>query len=272
MEIKLVAVDLDGTLMMGDHLGISNRNIEALYNAFKLNTEIVIASGRPLGFCNDVVSKLPFIRYGVFSNGSFVYDLKENKVLNKISFSNDELIHIVNVLKKHKLSVKVCSDKDVYREAGVRLENFTAPSGFYEKLDNDCLKVDNLMEKILELDVQKIDIMGITRSLKEQIKSELKGKENIMITSSLHENLELTPKFANKGVGLKFLAKHLNIDRDNIMAFGDNDNDYEMISFAKWSVAMENGLEPLKKSAKIIAPSNVDDGVAVILEKYLLNK
>jgi len=80
------------------------------------------------------------------------------------------------------------------------------------------------------------------------------------------------PYQTNKGTGLTQLIKLLNISKEEVIAFGDGGNDYQLLESAGWPVAMENAHEDLKSYAKIITKSNVEDGVADLLEKIFLKE
>ena len=92
----------------------------------------------------------------------------------------------------------------------------------------------------------------------------------VNISSSWFDNLEVMTETANKGGALRFLAERYDIPREEIMAFGDERNDLEMIRFAGWGVAMGNASGEIRRAARLVAPSNDEDGVAAILEESVL--
>ena len=83
MSIRIIATDLDGTLMAPDHTTVTERTKTALLNAHKKGIKIAIATGRTLGFITPVTDQIPFIDYVIFSNGASVYDLHEKRIIYK---------------------------------------------------------------------------------------------------------------------------------------------------------------------------------------------
>ena len=94
--------------------------------------------------------------------------------------------------------------------------------------------------------------------------------DKVYITSSLNTNIEICGKTANKGDGLTNLCKLLNIKPEEVIVFGDNFNDLEMLQFAGTSVVMENGEEEIKNIADFVTLPNTEGGVGYAIEKYCL--
>ena len=108
--------------------------------------------------------------------------------------------------------------------------------------------------------------------LKRKIIDELyESDKDIYITSSVKQLIEISYKDAGKRSGVQYLAGLLGIDRKDIAAFGDADNDIDMIEFAGLGVAMGNATEHLKSIADYVTKSNDEDGVAYAIENILLN-
>ena len=106
---------------------------------------------------------------------------------------------------------------------------------------------------------------------REIVKQYLEEKPEIHVVEGGFGNLEFTRKGINKASGLTFLAKHLQIPMEQVMAIGDSENDIEMIEVAGLGIAMGNALECVKKAAVSITDTNANEGVAKAIEKYLLN-
>ncbi|MDL2206165.1 HAD-IIB family hydrolase, partial [Eubacteriales bacterium OttesenSCG-928-N13] len=94
---------------------------------------------------------------------------------------------------------------------------------------------------------------------------------DLNISSSWHDNIEVMSKDAAKGLALGALLDHFGLTRDQLMAFGDNDNDLDMLRAAGHPVAMQNAVPQLKQAAEIIAPHHDDSGVGQVIEEYILN-
>ena len=89
------------------------------------------------------------------------------------------------------------------------------------------------------------------------------------VTSAYWNNLEIQSRGAGKGAAVRWLAKQMGAAREEILTLGDNTNDLPMLQASGWPVAMENGVDELKRAARLIAPDCADDGAAQILEKVL---
>ena len=103
-----------------------------------------------------------------------------------------------------------------------------------------------------------------------KLREELKNIKNINVSSSWSNNIEVMEEEVSKGNSLKYLCERLNVKRENVIAIGDNENDMSMIDFAGLGVSMGNGNKKLKTIADIITSTNDEDGVAKIIEKYIL--
>ena len=124
---------------------------------------------------------------------------------------------------------------------------------------------------VTEEDVEKINIFLADLKDREPLCRELEQEPDLVITSSLYNNLEINASSATKGRALMWLADYLKIDREATMALGDGGNDLSMIQAAGIGVAMVNGLEEVKAAADFITMSNDEDGVAAAVEKFVLN-
>ena len=102
--------------------------------------------------------------------------------------------------------------------------------------------------------------------------SEQMGRFDISVTSSWSDNIELMKRGAGKGKALRAYADRYLIPKDEIMTFGDQINDMDLLAASGWPVAMENAVEGLKKAAKLIAPHHDASGVGKIIRKYVLDE
>ena len=103
----------------------------------------------------------------------------------------------------------------------------------------------------------------------ENLKKKLE-EYGLDVCSSLPGTVEATSKTANKGNALLGICENIGIGADEVMSFGDAENDCPMLDFAKYSFAMENGSDECKAHSKFVTKSNAEDGVAVAVEKYAL--
>ncbi|HBH3034913.1 TPA: HAD-IIB family hydrolase, partial [Clostridioides difficile] len=129
---------------------------------------------------------------------------------------------------------------------------------------------DDLREEIFKKDILKFVIIEEKNpSILDEIRKELRKVQGIKITSSWPNNIEVMNEGVDKGNAVKILAEKMNIDREDIIAFGDNYNDIEMIKFAGLGVAMGNAEEFIKQEADYVTDTNQDSGVAKAIYKFL---
>ena len=123
------------------------------------------------------------------------------------------------------------------------------------------------------LEFYKVSVIHESRQVLEQVKERLKAVEDLAVASSFITNLELTHIEAQKGKALAAYASMKNIRLDQVMAIGDSENDYSMLSMnLKYTVAMGNAMERIKNTAKCQTRTNAQDGVAYAIENLVLYK
>lgn len=275
MDIKLIAIDMDGTLLntKGD---ISEKNIQVLKKALNAGIHIIPATGRVLQILPEPLQKIPEIQYIITSNGAAVYKKGTKLPIYSNAMTVEKTIHILKLLEPYDTIIEAYIKGNGYFEKQFlnRFQEFQIPENFrtlYEKIKNP---VENLIEFIQKNtnEVEKLNIPWLKEGIKQKILDELKTFPDIYITTSLKENVEVNNIGVNKGIGLKGLCQVLNIKMENVMAIGDSFNDLEMMEVAGVPVAMENGEEELKKISKFITKSNDNDGVAYAIETLCFGK
>lgn len=272
MAIKIVVTDLDGTLMAPDHMTVTERTKRALYTAHKNGVKIAIATGRTLSVIDNVTDQIPFVDYVIYSNGAVVYDRKNDTNIYTDFIPKDAAEKIVDFFEKYPVYYDVFQNGGQHAQAdkSQHFVNAGLPEEFLEDYRSRLTLHDNLSEFVKSNDVEKINLFYFGGEYHDEIKDFLYAIDNIDRTSPILGDIEMTGKGVNKGKALRGLCDKLGITADEVMAFGDEDNDIEMLKFAKFGFAMENASDICKKDAKMIAPSNADDGVAQMVEKYVL--
>lgn len=272
MSIKIIATDLDGTLMAPDHLTVTERTKKALFAAHEKGVKIAIATGRTLSAIDNVTNQIPFVDYVVFSNGAVVYDRNKNENIYTNYLPKETATEITDFLEKYPAFYEAYQggkqhaqpDKTAY------FKNNGLPEKFLEEYTRLLNMHDSISDFIKNNDIEKINLFYFGGEYHEEIQDFLFAHKGIDCTSPVAGDIEMTASGVDKGEALKGLCDALDISLDDVMAFGDADNDIEMLSLAGYSFAMENASDECKKIAKYLAPSNADDGVAAMVEKYVL--
>ncbi len=273
MEIKLIALDMDGTALRNNGT-LSPRTAEALTAAMEKGVTFVPTTGRMKNYIPKAIMDLPGWRYAVTSNGASVWDLWEDKVIAANYLDAKLTTELLDAIEPLHMYYEVYSGGNSYAE-GTRLDHLKdfPLSDWHLRFvihgDKPVQRVENMREFIKTHPVEKI-FLPDTETQKHQKAYGILKEFPILITSSTANNLELNHPAAHKGKALEELCAYLQIKREEVMAAGDNNNDYQMLEFAGFAVAMENAIDGVKKIADYITLSNEEDGVAAAIEQFVL--
>lgn len=271
MSVKIIATDLDGTLMAPDHITITERTKNALLKAHNKGIKIAIATGRTLGFITPVINQIPFIDYVIYSNGASVYDLHSEKIICQNHIPPEITGQILKKLDGMNVYYNTYVDSTVYIQDNKQqfYEGRELPKEFLKVFMASSKVCENLCEKLDGKGAEIIAVYSADEDLRNSL-CEYFESLGLLVTASLKDEIEATVPSANKGTALFSLCELLKIEKEEAMAFGDAMNDMQMIEFAAFSFAMGNACEELKKSAAYITLSNAEDGLAAAVEKYAL--
>lgn len=273
MSIKLIATDLDGTLMSTDHLTVTDRTYNTLKKAHDKGIKIAVATGRPMALIDNVINQVPFVDYIIYSNGACVFDRNEKNIIHADLVEDELARKIVEYFLTQNVFFEVyINGRSCYQSGTEKLfQNMGLPQKFLDEVAKTMDGYDSLTD-FMKKDgkgIEKITFYGIDGEKYENIKTALENY-GLIACSSLPGTLEATSKTADKGNALKGICKNMGIGADEVMSFGDAGNDCPMLDFAKYSFAMENGTSECKAHAKFVTKSNGEDGVAAAVEKYAL--
>lgn len=268
MDIKVLALDLDGTLTNSEKK-ISKKTKEVLERAMKQGVNVVLASGRPTMGILPLAKELNMKEYGGYIlayNGAMMIDCKNGKVVYENVLPMDCIDTLCKVAKQYKVAILS------YRGNEVITEDDTDPYVLKECFINKTKahKVENLANAITT-PVAKCLIVGEHEKLlpvKQYLEGVFQGQLNIFFSEPYF--LEIMPLGVEKSSSLSRLLKLLKTNRSHLMACGDGLNDITMLEYAGLGVAMENGCKEAKEKADVITKSNDEDGVAIAVEKYIL--
>lgn len=266
MEYKLIAVDLDDSLL-GSDLQISDRNKEALIKAMEKGVLVTIATGRmfisALKYAQQLELDVPIITYqGGLIKNAFSQDVLYNKTLPL-----DVCQKIIHVCKEKSLHLQVYIEDEYYFEEDNKYSNM-----YYQQIGVKGIPVGPL-DKFLVDEPNKLLIIDNPDRIVE-----MKGEfsklfdSELEITTSKPEYLEFTHKDATKGNALEYLANLKGIERERVIAIGDSYNDISMLQYAGLAVAMGNAPEDVKRHADYVTGTNDEDGVAQAIHRFVLER
>ena len=274
MSIKLIAFDLDGTFL-DPKKNIHPDNIKALKAAAEKGVVIVPATGRIVGGVPQQIRELPFIRYYVTVNGAFVYDAVEDKAVARAEIPLEDALSLLRYEDSLGISYDCYQDGWGYMSADMydRAGEYVTDPGILKLVLTLRTKVPELKEYLRQKgeSVQKLQLYFTDMQERARQFETLPGMfPDMAFTTSVPFNIEINSSAATKGQGLAALCKLLGIKAEEVLAFGDDRNDADMIRFAGVGVAMENAIEELRAAADWVTASNAEAGVARGIERFVL--
>lgn len=266
MNEHLIVVDLDGTLLTDDKT-ISSLTKETLIKAKQAGHQVMIATGRPYRASQIYYDELSLTTPIVNFNGAFIHHPK-NPMWQTIHTPVDlrvvhDVVESVHKYEYDNLIAEVLDDVYLHRDDEGMLQMFRM--GSPNILTGDLKNI--LLQDPTSLLIQADDVnTPIIRQHLHDVHAELIEHRRWGAPFPI---IEIVRKGLSKAVGIDHIAKEMGIPRDRIIAFGDEDNDLEMIDYAGIGVAMSNGIDDLKNIANEITLSNNEDGIAKFLQDRL---
>lgn len=277
-DIKLVALDLDGTLF-DNNSRISERNLTAIRSITDKGIHVVISTGRPFeGIPFDQI-KGTGINYAITANGSGIYEISTGKCLYENAMDEELVTPILNFLLTRDIHMDAFIGGKGYTpvQCVETAQKLTVPSSIKNYIITTRTRLDNILQFIHEnqLKVQKMTLNFYpaadgTLIDRETVRKFLVSNPSITTVCGGYNNLEFTRADANKGVGLRKLAEILGVNPDATMAIGDTENDLAIIEAAGIGVAMGNATDAVKARADYVTTTNTKDGVAAAIEHFIL--
>lgn len=277
-DIKLVALDLDGTLF-DNSSRISKRNLTAIRSITDKGIHVVISTGRPFeGIPFDQI-KGTGINYAITANGSGIYEISTGKCLYENAMDEELVTPILNFLLTRDIHMDAFIGGKGYTpiQCVETAQKLTVPSSIKNYIITTRTRLDNILQFIHEnqLKVQKMTLNFYpaadgTLIDRETVRKFLVSNPSITTVCGGYNNLEFTRADANKGVGLRKLVEILGVNPDATMAIGDTENDLAIIEAAGIGVAMGNATDAVKARADYVTTTNTKDGVAAAIEHFIL--
>lgn len=265
---QMIVLDLDGTLTNHEKK-ITPRTRNVLMEAQNRGKIVVLASGRPTAGVLPLAKELQLEKYGGFIlsyNGGKIVDCRTGETVFSRLLPLESNQKIIGLALEHRV------DFLTYEEDHLVTNNADCPYGKLESKVNqmELVQVEDMMDYV-KFQVPKflfLDDGDYLAMVEPRVKAAL-GK-NYSVYRSEEYFLEILPKGIDKAQSLERLLAVLGLTREEMIACGDGYNDLSMIQFAGLGVAMENAVFPLRKTADYITDSNNDDGIAKVVEKFML--
>jgi Cof subfamily protein (haloacid dehalogenase superfamily) len=262
---RLLAIDIDGTLLRSNHR-IDRQTREAIHYAREKGVYVTLATGRNFPSAQKVANSLKLDSILITQNGGFLANELENPVYVK-RFEEEKVYQIVQLLENYDCHIRVLHE--TYSVGNrVRQKNHLVAKmtlGIGDPLFYPATFTDKLSDQLLENPIAspKIDVQFFDDTERKSAKNHIeKLIPGVYITSSTKCNFEIMPEGINKARGLQILGERLGIPLEDMVAVGDSFNDIEMITQAGLGIAMWNSPREVKAAADWITRSNNQKGVA----------
>ncbi len=266
MDIKLIGIDIDGTLVNSQKL-LTPAVKDAIELAARRGIEVVISTGRFLSEYQYLLDQLPTMRYTVSCTGAQVLDLKTGETLFRKALTADQLRYIYSKLSDLDVFLQIFSDLD--GKAHNRADLLQVAERYCGEGLGEMLRQAHVAEE--DLDGYVAAYTGLSNKIhmffsdehNRQIAFARMKDEPFCVLSSCSNDLEIMPLGVDKGLGMQKLAEHLGLQASQVMALGDGDNDIAMLQYAGLGIAMANASDAAKAAADRVLPyTNDEDGVA----------
>lgn len=270
--MKLVAIDLDGTLLHDD-CTISEYTKNVIEKASRNGILVVPTSGRGFRNIKEQVKDIEGLKYCICGNGSLVAKIDTEEILYNHKIPAKTAFKVYQEIRKRGGFVQIYSDTDTYVEKGVGqiLYETQLPIEFCDNIlstDIPILSAKLLIKRNL-MSVNKFHVAFPDSVEMEKFAEYCKTIEGIICTYPTDYNMEIFADGCNKDKGIRVICNANGIDRKDTIAIGDSDNDVAMIRYACIGIAVANAMDVLKEAADYITKSNDEDGPAIVLEKIL---
>jgi len=286
--IKLIASDMDGTLLNDKH-DIDKETIEAIKRAEDKGIVFAISTGREYDSVKGVLEKHKIRCQCVLSNGAEYRD-EDGNVIDYVNIDENIAKDIMYILDENKLSGRIFTNKGVYttstreealKETAYRTKTFNPHLTIEEATEvakNEqffkTLKFVNSVEEFFNegIEVRKFVAFNDDVELINRVKKSMKKINGLAVSSSFEDNIEITDEQAQKGIILEKVSKKMGLKNEEVMIIGDSFNDSSMFEIFEESVAMKNAIPEIKKMAKYITDYNYKLGVCKAIDAVLDNE
>ncbi|MFD2044959.1 Cof-type HAD-IIB family hydrolase [Ornithinibacillus salinisoli] len=242
-EVKLVALDMDGTLLNMDE-EVTDYTKQVITQALDKGIHVVLSTGRWLQSCYPYAETLNLSSYLVTCNGGEIWTMKKE------------------LLEQHLLDASTVEKMwQLGEEIGVKMWMISTENVYHGERPEDFFQ-----HRWLKFGCDSFDKDKLDRMVKE-----LSYMNGLELTNSLPTNIEVNPKGVSKASALKKVCRELGITMDHVMAVGDSLNDIKMIQEAGVGVAMGNAQDAIKKVANYVTDTNNNNGVAKAIERFVLS-
>ena len=268
---KLVAIDLDGTMLNTKGI-VTKKTKEAIKKAIEKGTEIIIASGRNINSIRTIANEIGLKKYCISGNGAAIYDLQNDKIIYKKYMLKNEVLKAIKVCEENNIYYTVYTDECIfakqinYNTLAYYSRNIKLP----ESKRTPIVLVNNIYEFVEENEEENFIKMMICEENEQKLLKAIEslkeiGNVAVLETSHTTKKIELKDGIernmeyyyseilnqdSDKWNAIEFLMNELNVKKEEVVAIGDNTNDFKMLENAGLGISLEEVIP--KQSIKLM--------------------
>lgn len=273
LDIALVAVDLDGTLL-NEASQVGDFTAACVQKLVDQGIVFALATGRLPSRLPPSVLNLPGLTYGVFCNGGSVRHLHSGAVIACEPIPTASLIRVQALLAQTPIYYELYAEGFPYTDSqAIRYysDAFYSPGKLPAmRQAKRVLAPEALQTLAAQAPVEKIFMPYLPADLAAMLQAKLADWPGLSLVQSDPTNLEVNAQTCSKAKGVAQLAAHLGISPEAVLVFGDAGNDLDMLAAFKYSVAMGQASAEIKAAARYVTDSCAQEGVGVFLQRYVL--
>ena len=274
---KMICIDIDGTLIRPDHT-VSQDTIKAIRRARDRGVIVALSTGRmyrsALMYSDELEIDFPIIS----ANGAYVKDKASGEVLYEKNLSKKDMKFIVSILDRYGVKINFYNHDTMFisetRDYVQKYEAMKLTLPPEKRIEIKYLTEEFTLGQFIEECGGFIEkgIVFPHMDIISAIRGEVAENRFIKVVSSAEDNIEFTSHLADKGLAVLALAKAMNIMPSEIIGIGDSENDLSMLQVVGLPVAMGNAIPLLKDAATYVTDTNVNDGVAKMINKFIFGE
>ncbi len=271
LKYKMLVTDMDYTLLNKEKK-VSDRNREALRRAMEKGVHMVVATGRIYTSARIYAKLLGLSTPIIASNGAIIKDA--SKTVFRDILSQDTVREMLRLCHKYGAYCHFFTENTIYSEKLINVSlRYTEWNKYVGEEDQVKIRIVDDGEEIVEAaktEVLKAVVFDEDDEKIQKLRDGIMETGIVSVSQSMKHNLEVMNKGVTKGNAVRILAQMYGINREEIIAIGDNENDISMIEYAGLGIAMGNAEEILKRAADHVTGDYQEDGVAEAIEKFIL--